>query len=297
MESGYNLVPSADIILGTMSSCCDLQMQPIQVPLLPAIVQSIYLDEGCTEYSPYNWERSTEENFRSNHTALYGTFTSIREVLDYEYHSHYCSSRQLFQDTIIESLLPTDEPVLEDKDKCEQWIVFSAGVMGAGKTHTINELTSKKQESHLSWIRRPFVSVDPDEIRLLLPEFHQYVAKNPEEAGENTRKEAGMLAEILTEAALERGQNVLVDGSLRDAEWYVSYFKALRDSYPCLKLGIIHVTAPAEDIYERVERRAKATGRVVPADVLLESMERVPKSVEILRHHVDFFMEVDNAVN
>jgi hypothetical protein len=30
-------------------------------------------------------------------------------------------------------------------------------------------------------------------------------------------------------------------------------------------------------------------------DVLLESMERVPKSVDVLRQHVDFFMEINNA--
>ena len=65
--------------------------------------------------------------------------------------------------------------------------------------------------------------------------------------------EAGMVSEILTLAALEKGKNVLVDGSLRDSDWYQGYFASLRNDYPLLKIGIIHVTAPREAIIERAE--------------------------------------------
>ena len=54
-------------------------------------------------------------------------------------------------------------------------------------------------------------------------------------------------------AALESGKNVSVDGSLRDAIWYRNYFVSLRNTYPAIKLGIIHVTAPMEAILQRVE--------------------------------------------
>ena len=62
-----------------------------------------------------------------------------------------------------------------------------------------------------------------------------------------------MVSEILTLAALEKGKNVLVDGSLRDSNWYQGYFSSLRNDYPLLKIGIIHVTAPREAIIERAE--------------------------------------------
>jgi hypothetical protein len=38
-----------------------------------------------------------------------------------------------------------------------------------------------------------------------------------------TQKEAGYVAEVLTEAALKRGLSVIVDGSLQDVEWHVKY--------------------------------------------------------------------------
>jgi Zeta toxin len=97
---------------------------------------------------------------------------------------------------------------------CSNKILFPC-LSGAGKTHTINKLNESGQFPLESFIR-----VDPDEIRRRLPEFQIYLEKNPEKAGELTRKEAGMMAEILTSFALEQGLNVLVDGSLKDAAWY-----------------------------------------------------------------------------
>lgn len=241
---------SAEATLDTMKRKNHLHPS-LPEPAFPSMWNPFH-HEDCFEYYSYNWERSTEDNFRSNDLDFHGNFTSNRRHLDYEYHSHYCSSRQLLQDSIIEGLLFADN-ISADNASCDQWIIFSAGVMGAGKTHTINALISNEKESFLSEIRCPFVTVDQDEIRRMLPEFRIYVDKDPERAGVNTRKEAGMLAEILTEAALERGHNVLVDGTLKDAEWYMSYFRNLRFAYPWLKLGIIHVTAPVKDIHERVK--------------------------------------------
>ena len=96
-----------------------------------------------------------------------------------------------------------------------------------------------------------FITVDPDQIRRHLPEFHMYVDHKPELAGELTHKEAGFIAEILTLAGLQAGKNVMVDGSLRNAEWYKLYFQRLRADFPILRIGIIHVTASREAILER----------------------------------------------
>jgi len=44
---------------------------------------------------------------------------------------------------------------------------------------------------------------------------------------------------------------VLVDGSLRDYEWYKGYFKKLRHDFPFLRIAILHITAPKEAVLER----------------------------------------------
>jgi predicted kinase len=130
--------------------------------------------------------------------------------------------------------------------------VFTAGAMGAGKSYTMRKLVQNGRFPLIA-----FVVVDPDDIRRHLPEFQLYVDEFPELAGELTRKESGFIAEILTLAGLQAGKNVLVDGSLRDFEWYKSYFQRLREEFSGLRLAIIHVTAPRDAIFQRASVRIK----------------------------------------
>merc|ERR1712127_857015 len=126
-------------------------------------------------------------------------------------------------------------------------------------------------------------------------EYHLYAKFAPKEAGNQTHREAGYIAEIVTEAAMRKGQNVLVDGSLWDYEWYQEYFTSLREKYPALRIAILHITAPREAVFERAAARAKETGRVVPAETLEASLRQVPISVKILAPKADFFAELDNS--
>lgn len=102
-----------------------------------------------------------------------------------------------------------------------------------------------------------FVWVDPDQIRHCLPEFDLLVRYDASEAGTRTRKEAGMMAEILTKAALEQGHSVIVDGSLRDVDWYKDYFEYLKQRFPSTKIAILYITAPRSAIFERAAVRSR----------------------------------------
>lgn len=44
-----------------------------------------------------------------------------------------------------------------------------------------------------------------------------------------------------------------------------------------------------------LQQRAQTTGRMIPMDVLVESMMQVPKSVNELCNHADLFLEIDNS--
>ena len=120
--------------------------------------------------------------------------------------------------------------------------------MGAGKSFALRKIHENGR-----FPLPAFVVVDPDEIRQLFPEYGLYVAQNPSKAGELTRKEAGYIVEILTLSALQAGKNVLVDGSLRDWEWYSTYFDKLRMEYPSLKIALLHVVAPKSAIFARAK--------------------------------------------
>jgi predicted kinase len=265
---------------------------------------------------------SSEQNHKTDSPTFYGPFSHVRSTLDYTYHEHYTRERQSLQDAIIKDMLNSAVITDVNGNVCttptEPWIVFTAGAMGAGKSYTMNKLVEKGRFPLLA-----FVLVDPDEIRRHLPEFHLYVDQSPELAGELTRKEAGFISEILTLAGLQAGKNVMVDGSLRDSEWYQIYFDRLREEFPALQLAIIHVTAPREAVFQRAavstidcrmrhfsllsfqiglttflvycQERAMMTGRVVPRETLEMALDQVPRSVRILGPLVSYFCELNNA--
>jgi predicted kinase len=238
----------------------------------------------------YRWDRSTHENYQSRDGDRdHGRYASIRKNIDKHFHGSYSAARSVLQDDIIDSFLNDPSFVNTATAQERPWVVFTAGAMGAGKSHTMNMLHTKGRFPLDS-----FITVDPDSIRQQLPEFPVYVARNPETAGYLTRKECGMIAEILTRAALQRGFNILVDGSLRNASWYEAHFEELRRVQPGLKIAILHVTAPAEAVYDRAEKRAKVTGRVVPRDLLAATLQQVPQSVERLAPLADYSAEILN---
>ena len=240
--------------------------------------------------------RSTEENNKSDDLqAFFGPYAHIRKTLDYTYHSNYTKERQFLQDSIIDEFLEDVSIKDVNGNVCttptDPWLVFTAGAMGAGKGHTIHELVKKGRFPLLA-----FVTVDPDEIRRRFPEFGLYAEKCPLLAGELTHKEAGFVAEILALVGLQAGKNVLVDGSLRDHQWYQKYFAFIRREYPIYKIAIIHVVAPREAVFERAAERANKTGRVVPQEILEKALEQVPKSVKILAPLADYFCELNNGL-
>lgn len=245
----------------------------------------------------YDWNKSTMANYKNNkpphhNDDFVGEFQSIRRnKLDYNYHEHYIPQRQLFQDSIIQHFLSKPRVVDKNGQTChsptQPWIVFTAGAMGAGKSYTIKKLAKED-----FFPLESFVMVDPDEIRRHLPEFYDY---DSQQAGEMTRLEAGMIAELLTLVALSNGQNVLVDGSLKDSVWYQQYFAQLRTDYPWLQIAILHITAPKQAVLDRAQSRSLKTGRVVPEHTLFDALERVPQSVKILSPLVDFSCEINNT--
>jgi len=254
---------------------------------------SRYHDGDCS-INQFSINKSTEDIHFSNELLFYGPYAHIRQTLDYSYHSNYTRERQLLQDAIMADFMTT--PKIVDVDgkvgntPTEPFIVFTAGAMGAGKGYVLHYIGQ-----HEYFPLESFVIVDPDEIRSHFPEYNIYKSKNPFKAGELTRKEAGYIVEILTYAAMQAGKNVLVDGSLRDWEWYKEYFARLREEYLSIKICILHVDAPREAILRRARHRGVVTGRKVPLETLEMAIKQVPLSVTQLKDQVDSYYRLLNC--
>lgn len=242
---------------------------------------------------------STEEMYmisnKQEPPLFYGPFANQKKRLDYDYHRVYRRDRQALQDKILQKALSNVKIIdHENGNVCcrptKPFIVFTAGAMGAGKSHTIQTLQLRNL-----FPLSAFVRVDPDNLRTQLPEFHSYYNRiHPIQAGEMTRKEAGHLVELLTLISLDHGMNVLVDGTLQDWIWYKQYFQYLRKNYPNIQIAILHVVAPKSTIYHRVKERGKITGRFVPEQTLCKAIRQVPISMEHLSQDADFFCTLYN---
>ncbi|CAM9413400.1 unnamed protein product [Ectocarpus fasciculatus] len=248
--------------------------------------------EGQGGEEGYDFSRSTEANYEveveveMENGTFAERFGEARSLLDYSYHSHYTLERQQVQDNILQEALRTKTPgSLENP-----WAVFTAGAMGAGKSHVMGVLGERGL-----FPMEDFVQVDPDRLRRRLPEMEGYVRSDPGTAGSLTHKEAGLLAEVLQETALLQGRNILVDGSMRNGEWYAEHVGGLRRRYPRLRVAIIHVWAPEEEVMKRAVRRGLTTGRVIPPAVLRDTIRAVPRSVEMLAPLADYCVRIDNV--
>jgi hypothetical protein len=109
--------------------------------------------------------------------AHVGPFANLRAQLDYSYHKRYSEERELIQDQILWRFLnqttetETETPKADadpqsssisssnsnNNRTTDTWVVFTAGAMGAGKTHTLKLLDQQGL-----FPLRSFVTVDPD---------------------------------------------------------------------------------------------------------------------------------------
>jgi len=244
----------------------------------------------CAREAPqqsYNFSLSTKDNYCDPTAGHHGRFASIRAALDVEYHGMYTVQRQALQDKLITETLRDVRG-----GKTQPWIIFTAGAMGSGKSHVFNWMTEKGILP--LWDVQIF---DSDMFKSSLPEWQGYLRSDPAAAGYHTRHESGYLVEIAQEASLLQRKHVWVDGSLRDGEWYEQEFARIRRDHPWYQIAILYVVASHEAIMQRVKRRAEITGRHVPEAEILDSLRRVPRSVEMLSPHIDFLAVADNSAD
>jgi len=263
---------------------------------------AVHLSEG-SGFNPsadYDYTKSTNENYAvtdvtdggdgggmggvgGSTPSFYGPFADIRSRLDYTYHVHYTEARQKWQDWAIETVVARTSP------QSHPWVVYTCGPMGAGKGYT------------LSWMSRhgyfpieDIVCIDPDHFKKMMPEWGGYVSERAESAGSQCHRESGFLQEVAQEVAMRRSQNVWVDGSLRDGEWYVHVFRDLHRRFPHYKIAIFEVGASEPIVRERIAARALETGRDVPEHLIKASLAAIATSLDLLTPLVDFVARIDN---
>ena len=258
----------------------------------------------------YDWDASTAANYAAAHnindsvaqgSRFVGEFAHLRKTRDHAYHGFYTLSRQLFQDQIVRYYVNRNSTMnrreSSSSDLCDRALspvspvlLFTAGAMGSGKSHTLRWISEKH-----GFPLRDFVICDPDRIREQLPEMEGYRTRWAPTCGSLTQKESGYIAELIWCAAIERGLPAVIDSSLRDVDFWKAMMIRMRQEHAQYRLCIMHVVASARSVFERVQRRAEQTGRMVPLGLLVDTLESVPKSVRDLSYIVDVLATIETT--
>jgi hypothetical protein len=221
-------------------------------------------------------------------------FRAARLQLDYKWHGVYSLARQEVQDDLIERLLT------QGARSTRPWLVFTAGAMGAGKSHVLSDLATGERYFEIShgsplFPLHAFIHCDPDVIKSMLPEASALAEFDRMTAAAKLHSESVTVSEILNRVALMQSRNIVVDSSLRDSVWYSAFIKSIRESFPTYRIAILMVTAPSHLVLQRAERRAQITGRLIPRQVLEATLEAVPESYRLLSPLVDYHATFNNA--
>jgi adenylylsulfate kinase-like enzyme len=272
----------------------------------------------------FDWNLPTNIAYRIDDTNIFtSTYKDSRSKLDYSYHSNPSIERQIYQDSVLsrvfsssssssnsdniqtsshssssktaapESSSSNGESQNNERQKQKQpIIVFTSGPMGVGKSYVLSQLNERSIVP-----LGKFVKIDPDMLKSELPEMAGYLQYDSESAATKLHRESTQMSDVLFEHSLATNRDIIVDGSLRDVDWYTKLFTRIRTEFPNYKLVILYVSASSNTIKERARKRSEKTGRAVPEDLLQESIDEVPKSVIALCTLTDYTFEITNDDN
>lgn len=123
-----------------------------------------------------------------------------------------------------------------------------------------------------------------DDIKNMLPEYKQMinsgVTKKQKSAASFVHQESSILAKQITSMALDRGYNVVIDGTASDAKKLKKEInKARKNGF---EVNAHYINAPIETALDSNKKRFDEEKRYVPDEVLIEAHTKVSKNFESL---------------
>ena len=112
-----------------------------------------------------------------------------------------------------------DSVVTKTVPQATPWIVYTCGPMGAGKGHALQWMSDNG-----FFPLGNIVHIDPDHFKSVMSEWRGYTERDTGSAGSMCHQESGYIQELAQEVAMQKSQNIWVDGSLRNGDWHGARF-------------------------------------------------------------------------
>ena len=138
--------------------------------------------------------------------------------------------------------------------------------------------------------------VSPDRIKRFLPEYDEYLQRDPLSVGRMLRTEVGYLCEVIIWEILHSTEICLwMDSSLRHSQFFLAMFEDIHSRFPSHRIGLVNVECDTKTVFERAIKRAKVSGRFVPESDIQQSIDEVPASILALKDTADVVVHIDNS--
>jgi predicted ABC-type ATPase len=211
----------------------------------------------------------------------------------------YHADRQALHDKIVASFLndKAGRPIQPPPANVKKTVVLMMGGPASGKTSTVKTLLGVPDGDFAS---KGFVNVNPDDVKEHLPEYREALnlkigdklvsAKN---AGSIVHEESADVAGQVQRLAMDKGLNLVIDGTGKNAEKYARLIGQLQSKGYHVQLVMPHLDK--NEAIRRAKQRAEHSGRQVPDALMHEAYSKVPPNFERLARQADEFHLFDTG--
>ncbi|MBD7965443.1 zeta toxin family protein [Fictibacillus norfolkensis] len=165
-------------------------------------------------------------------------------------------------------------------------------LVGGGSASGKTSLCQTIVKQNLKKKKRKLITIDPDEIKKLIPEYQAFQKTFPSSAATLVHKESVDISEKLVNRMIESERSFLLEGTMAKTGKYVSLVNRLLNRR--YEVNVYIVDVPVHVAIEREAIRARKTGRSIPRYVINRTHRYIPKTFLAIKDEVSFFEGYDN---
>jgi predicted ABC-type ATPase len=228
-------------------------------------------------------------------TYTEGTPTSVKNITVDYLKKRYLAARNKLHNSLINKRLKAGDVAAETVDeatgltKGERPVVIMLGGGGAsGKGSTLDSL---REAGALG--DQKYVVVNPDDIKLELPEYKKMDKAGDYRAAAQVHEESSDIARALQNKAIEQRRHIIVDRTMGDGEKGVQDIRLFREAGYEVRLYGVTID-PSEALIRSVERYYR-TGRMPHVPAMIKAHKGFNENLHLYLRDVDQAIIIDNT--
>lgn len=201
----------------------------------------------------------------------------------YSQDGQYSSEREHLHHQIIKEMMYGHQPAAGDP-----LVIFLGGGTASGKSSLSRLLVQSFKDDN-----EQVLVIDSDHIKAKLPEYQEWIKKDPERAAAIVHDESSDIANELYIRCMKQKFNVILDGTMKSTEKYLRYIGIAKEEGYTVSAVVADV--PLEEAMRRADVRFKIEKRRVPDEIIKQSHEQVPATFHELKERLDSFYLYDTS--